>query len=220
MKKFILLSLVVAFFGGGFVQTASAQQMRFGTVDMKKVFESYYKTKEAEQRINEARNQAKKELEDREEERKKLGNEANKIIADLQRPELSKESKAGKEKERDDKIAEFRAKEQDMKDFQTTREKQLQEQSVRMRGAIVDEINKVISDRVKSENFDFVFDRSGPSLNGVPVVLHAGDKFDFTNDVVTALNKNRLSDKSTDAVTPPVAEPVKAATPVKKPAAR
>ena len=37
---------------------------------------------------------------------------------------------------------------------------------------------------MKAENFDLVFDKSGPSLNGVPIVLYSRDSYEFTNDVV------------------------------------
>jgi hypothetical protein len=36
---------------------------------------------------------------------------------------------------------------------------------------------------------DLVFDKSGMSFNGVPLVMYSRDSYDFTNDVVAALNK-------------------------------
>ena len=201
MKKLALLTLAAAIALGGFASTASAQ-VKIGTVDMKKVFENYYKTKDAEQRINEARNAAKKELEDRSDTYKKAVEEVRKLNDELQRPELSAAAKEAKSKSRDEKIAELKTMEREIQDFQSTREKQLQEQSVRMRSGIVDEINKVVSDRVKSEQFDIVFDRSGPSLNGVPVLLYAKDSYDFTNEVVKALNATKSSDSESSAATP------------------
>jgi outer membrane protein len=202
MKKIALLSLITALFAGGFVSTASAQNLKIGTVDMKKVFENYYKTKDAEQRINEARNLAKKELEDRSESYKKSVDEVKKLNEELTRPELSSSAKDSKSKLRDEKISELKTMEREIQEFQSTREKQLQEQSVRMRSGIVDEINKVVSERVKSEQFDIVFDRSGPSLNGVPVLLYAKDSYDFTTEVVTALNKNKGAEKTESPVAP------------------
>src|SRR5882724_2258951 len=153
--------------------TVSAQSVtiRIGTVDMKKVFESYYKTKDAESKINEARNNAKKELEDRMDQAKKLLEEVKKLDEDIARPELGREAKDQKTKLRTEKAGELQTMDREIREFQSTREKQLQEQSVRMRGGIVDEINKVIADKVKADNFDMVFDKSGPSLNGVPIVL-------------------------------------------------
>ena len=202
MKKSVIIPLLVAALCFGAASSASAQQVKVGTVDMKKVFESYYKTKDAEARINEARNAAKKELEDRMDAYKKGTEDVQKLNEEIQRPELSKEAKETKSKQRDEKIAELKTMEREVREFQATREKQLQEQSVRMRGGIVDEINKVVADRVKADNYDLVFDKSGPSLNGVPVVLFAKDAYDFTNDVITALNKNKGSEGSAPAAAP------------------
>jgi len=89
---------------------------------------------------------------------------------------------------------------------------------VRMRGGIVDEINKVVEARVKSENFDLVLDKSGPSLNGVPVVLYARDAFEFTEEVIKALNKNKEKDASSPkAETAPKTEPAPASAPATPP---
>ncbi|RYD82049.1 MAG: OmpH family outer membrane protein, partial [Verrucomicrobiaceae bacterium] len=191
MKHILTLPLLILALGFGAVSSASAQAVKIGTVDMKKVFESYYKTKDAESRINEARSQAKKELEDRMDNYKKSMEEVQKLNEDINRPELSADAKATKSKQRDEKIAELKTMEREVREFQATREKQLQEQSVRMRGGIVEEINKIVEARVKAENYDLVLDKSGPSLNGVPVILYAKDAYDFTADVITTLNKNK-----------------------------
>ena len=172
--------------------SASAQTMvKIGSVNMKKVFESYYKTKDAEQRINEARNAAKKELDERMEGYQKGVQEVGKFNEDINNPALSKESKETKSKARDERIAELKGMEREIQEFRQTREKQLQEQSARMRQGIVDDISKVVLDKVKADNYDLVVDPSGMSLNGVAVVMYAKESFDFTPDVVTALNKNK-----------------------------
>jgi len=173
------------------VLPASAEPLKIGTVDMTKVFDAYYKTKDAESKINEERNAAKKELEDRLDVARKALNEVKKLDEELQSPALSKEEKERKSKIRGDKAIELENMDREIREFQGTREKQLQEQSMRMRAGIVDDINKVVADRVKAESYNLVFDRSGPSLNGVPIVLFAMESYDFTNDVISALNKSR-----------------------------
>ena len=188
MKKYLILSLAAAVLGSA---GASAQNIKIGTVDMKKVFESYYKTKDAEAKINEARNGAKKELEDRMDVAKKTLDEVKKIDEELNKPELSKEAKEQKSKIRAEKAGELQNMDREIREFQQSREKQLQEQSVRMRAGIVEDINKVVAEKVKAENFDVVLDKSGPSLNGVPIVLYARDSYEFTDAVVTGLNKNK-----------------------------
>lgn len=212
MKKYLSLLL-----GASLVLTAasaSAQSMvKIGSVDMKKVFESYYKTKDAESRINEARNAAKKELDERMETYQKGVAEVGKLNEEINSPALSKESKDAKSKTRDERIAELKGMEREINEFRGTREKQLQEQSARMRQGIVEDIMKVVTDKVKSDNYDLVFDNSGMSLNGVPVVMYAKTSYDFTPDVVTVLNKNRGAAAADE---PSVKAGDKAETPKKK----
>lgn len=209
MKSYLALSLVAVTALALLPAPASAQSVtiRIGTVDMKKVFESYYKTKDAESKINEARNNAKKELEDRMDQAKKLLEEVKKLDEDIARPELGKEAKEQKTKSRGEKAGELQTMDREIREFQSSREKQLQEQSVRMRGGIVEEINKVVTDKVKAEGYDIVFDKSGPSLNGVPILLYSKESYDFTTDVVTALNKS----KGEAAAPEPAAKPAAAA---------
>lgn len=193
MKKFFTLSLAILSLG---LVTPAFAQFKVGTVDMNKVFQSYYKTKDAEAKINDARGQAKTELDGRMDGYKKLIDEINKLNDELKRPELSNETKEQKAKLRDDKINDAKSMEREINEFRGTREKQLQEQAVRMRNNIVDEINKLIQDKVKTENFDLVLDRSGSSLNGVPFLLYAKDSFDFSDSIITALNKTKPADST------------------------
>ena len=79
--------------------------------------------------------------------------------------------------------------EREITEFRQTRERQLQEQALRMREGIVKEITDVVMEKVKSGNLDLVFDKSGNSLNGVPVLMYSRDSVDFTNDVIAVLNK-------------------------------
>src|SRR6185369_2879886 len=79
--------------------------------------------------------------------------------------------------------------ERELNDFRQTRERQLQEQAMRMRDNIVKEITDVIMERVKAGNYDLVFDKSGQSVNGVAVLIHSKDSMDFTTEVITALNQ-------------------------------
>jgi outer membrane protein len=196
MKKHLSIAALVLVLGG---MSASAQALKVGTVDMKKVFEGYYKTKDAEVKITDARNSAKQELDARMEAYNKVITEAKKLNEEIDKPELSKENKEQKSKARDEKVGELKAMERDIAEFRSTREKQLQEQQVLMRGGIVEEINKVVAEKVKSDNYHIVLDKSGPSLNGVPLVLFAKDEFDFTSDVLAALNKSKGKEEAAPA---------------------
>ena len=195
MKKTLTLASLIAAVGLAASPIAHAD-MKVGLVDMNKVFSEYYKTKDAENRINEARASAKKELDDRMDSYKKNLDAINKLNEDLNKSELSKEKKDAASKQRDDKIAETKNLEREITEFRNTREKQLQEQAVRMRNGIVDEITKLVQDRVRSGGYDLVLDKSGSSLNGVPIVLYSKDADDFSEDIIKELNKNKPADSA------------------------
>ena len=166
-----------------------AQGLKIGTVDMNKTFREYNKTKDAEAKINDAKNQAKKEYDERADTYKKALDDVNNLNKQLEAPALSADAKAQKAKERDDKISNIKNMEREITEFRQTRERQLQEQALRMREGIVKEITDVVMERVKSNNLDLVFDKSGASLNRFSPILFSPDSMDFTSDVITELNK-------------------------------
>ena len=164
-------------------------------------------------KINEAKNAAKKEYDDRAESYKKALDEINKLNQQLEAPALSADAKSAKAKERDEKIAHIKNMEREINEFRQTRERQLQEQALRMREGIVKEITDIVMERVKANNLDLVFDKSGMSLNGVPLLMYSRESVEFTNDIVTALNKpGRASDAPAPA-SPAAPSPVASASP-------
>ena len=210
MKKSLSTILALALV---FPIAALAQgTMKIGTVDMQRAFKEYNKTKEAEVKINDAKNAAKKEYDDRAESYKKALDEINNLNKQLESPALSADKKTQTAKERDDKIANIKNMEREISDFRQTRERQLQEQLMRVREGIVKEITDVVMEKVKANRFDLVFDKSGMSINGVPFLLYAPDNVDFTNDIIAVLNKPGRAASST-AKANPSATPAKAAKP-------
>src|SRR5215468_1702725 len=192
---------------------ASAQGTpKIGTVDMQRAFKEYNKTKEAEVKINDAKTAAKKEYDDRAEAYKKALDEINNLNKQLESAALSADRKTQTAKERDDKIANIKNMEREISDFRQTRERQLQEQLMRVREGIVKEISDVVMEKVKANNLDLVFDKSGLSVNGVPVLMFSHDNIDFTNDVIAVLNKPGRAASST-AKANPSGTPAKAAKP-------
>jgi|SRR5215813_346623 len=195
MKKSlsILSALMLAATIGAFAQGAG----KIGTVDMQRAFKDYNKTKDAEAKINDAKNAAKKEYDDRAEAYKKALDEINNLNKQLESPALSADKKTGLAKDRDEKIATIKGMEREISDFRQTRERQLQEQLMRMREGIVKEITDVVMEKVKTKSLEFVLDKSGMSINGVPVVLYAPENVDFTNEVIDTLNKPGRATAST-----------------------
>jgi outer membrane protein len=186
MNKLLPSLAVIAVLG----TTPAFAQMKVGIVDMNKVFTSYYKTKEAETRLNDARAQAKTDLDSRLETLKSSMEEINKLDADTKKPELAADKKQAAVKQRDEKINEVRNLDREIGEFRQTRERQLQEQFMRMRGDIVQDIMKVVDSKVKADGFDLVLDSSGLGISQVKVVLYSAPSMDFSDSIISELNKN------------------------------
>ena len=212
MKKSLssLVALTLALPLAAFAQGT----MKIGTVDVERAFKEYNKTKDAEQKAKDAANAARKEYDGRAEDYKKAVDEINNLNNQLESPTLSADKKAQTAKDRDDKIAKIKNMERGISDFRQMRERQLQEQFMRMREGIVKEITDVVMDKVKANNLDLVFDKSGMSINRVPFLMYSNDNIDFTNDVIAVLNKpGRTATSTAKASTSASTTPARATKP-------
>jgi len=188
MKIQILLpALAIA----SMLTVSSAQaQLKVGVVDMNEAFVSFHKTKDAEAKINQSREQAKQELDERLESLNKSVEEINRLQAEVQKPELSEAARETKARELNDKANDTRTLDREVAEFRNTRERQIQEQFVRMRKDIIDEIMVVVNEQIKAGGYDVVLDKSGMSMGQIPVLIYSRADMDFTPAVVAALNKN------------------------------
>ena len=204
----------------GLAAPAGAQgTFKIGIIDMKRVFSEYYKTKEAEKSVNDGKEAAKKQLDERNTKYRDLINkwqESQKLVND---PAISEELRAQKRKEVEELGSEAKSLEREMAEFRQRREQQLQEQVNRMRKGILDEIKLLVEKRAKDANYDLVFDKSGLGVNGVPFLLYSKDAVDFSQEIIGELNKDAPKEETKPAAaaaTTPPAKPA-AAAPEKKP---
>lgn len=169
-------------------QVAQAE-LTVGTVDMNRILKEYRKTREAEAKLNAAKDAAKKEFDERADAYKKGLEEINALNAQLESPALTAEAKALKNKQRDEKIAKLKDIEREINEFRQTREQQLQQQAGHLQEDLIKEITSVVLEQAKTKNLDLVFDTSGASLNRFLPILFSKERADFTADVIAALNK-------------------------------
>ena len=182
---------------------AAAQDLKVGIVDMNRVFAEYYKTKDAEKRVNDDKSTAKKELDERASRYRDLmqkWNDKQKMISDKL---LNEELRQQAQKEAAATGSEIKSLERDMDEFRRRRESQLQDQVGRMRKGLLEDIRSRVEEKAKRDNFDIIFDKSGKSPIGVNFLLFSKDGVDITDDVLKELNKNA------DTAPAPAATPAK-----------
>ena len=91
-------------------------------MDVNRILKEYRKSKEANAKINDAKDAAKREFDERVDAYKKELEEINKLNAQIDAPALTPDAKAQKAKQRDEKIATLKNMEREITDFRQTRE--------------------------------------------------------------------------------------------------
>ncbi len=186
ITKLITLACSVA------LATTAVADVNIGTVNMKSIFDNYYKTKEADAKLNEVRNAYQKELDEKSEKIKALETDITKDREELKKTEISDAKKAPIAKAQEKKLAEWQGAMMAKQKFQQEQGKQIEGQIMRIRSILVGDITKVVTARVKEKSYDLVLDTSGFSANNaLPVVFFAKSGFDFTQDVITELNASK-----------------------------
>jgi outer membrane protein len=209
-KRFVAVLSAFVVLGSAGAVPAHAQ-MKVGVVDINRIFNEYYKTKAAEDRINQARDAARKEVEVRWATRVPMLEAIAGLNRDLDNKSLPGPVRADTSKRRDEKVVEVQNVEREVEQLNYSRESQIREQASRSRAVIVEDIMKLVNERVQADGFDLVIDKSGDSSNGVLVLLASKANMEFTDDLIVALNKTQPV--ATTAPKPAAPKPV--ATPKK-----
>lgn len=182
-----ILPIIVSAIAVMFVTASPASaQIKVGVVDMSKTFSSYYKTKDAEAKLDGARGQATSDLDARSA-ALRTNMEAIKMLeADTKDPSKRETTI----KQRDAILGKVRELDREIVELRQNRERQLQEQFLRMRGDLVQEILKVVEAQAQTAGYELVLDSSALGISQVKSVLFASPGMDFTDAVVAELNRS------------------------------
>lgn len=185
MNKLLLLCLLVF----APVSLANAD-LKIAIVDLNKAFESYYKTKQGSDKLDEKATTYKKEIQDSMADFQRMQDEAKKLYDAANDPTLSQAARDDKKKALDAKNQDLMNMRNRIQEMDTERGNELKEEQFRMRKEIVDEITKVINDYSAPQGFDLVVDKSALSAaSGAPILLYNSSKLiDITADIITKLN--------------------------------
>ncbi len=169
---------------------AQAADLKVAIIDLQKVFEDYSKTKEADARLKTQMEGFKNERDSRLEDYRSLVDQIKSLRDALNDPSLSADAKKEKQLKYEEKFNEARQREQELKNFEQTTAKLLQDQSGRMRKTIIDEINEVVK-TFCSGKYDLVLDKSGVTMNGTSTILFSENLTDLTSEIVQRLNSQK-----------------------------
>jgi len=194
MKRSViaLVVLTMAFTGATRVH-AQSQNLKIAVIDMQKVFDGYHKTKDAEDKLKAKAKTYEDELKARQGEVEKLKEDFTKLLEETKNPALTDEVKKQRQDAAEKKAQEGRMLLNQFTSLSQTRGKELNEQRLRVRQDIVDDIRKEIDAKSKKESYSLVFDKSGMTSTGLPPLLYSLESFDITPDIIKNLNAKKSS---------------------------
>ena len=169
---------------------AQDNKLKIATVDMQTLFKQYHRTNEAQKEINVERAKIQQNNNERLETIRSLEDELQGLRKQLDDPSISDKKKQDLFKNFQMKTQEGVALDRERREFLQRRNTALNEKMVQKMRGILEEIRKLVEDRAKSDDYDYVFDKSGLSTSQVPFLLYTKDATDITGGLLGQLNKD------------------------------
>lgn len=176
---------------------AAQAQSKVAVVDLKKVFDGYWRTKQADTQLKERAGDLEKARNGMVEDYKKANEDFKKMLDGLNDPAASAEEKDKRKKDAEKKQMEVRELEQSIRTFDDNSRKTIVEMQKRMRESVLRDIRGVVEEKAKVAGYQAVLDTAAESINQTPVVVYTsllGGSDDLSDGVLKALNANAPAD--------------------------
>ena len=187
----VLLSLL-----GGSAWAQSAP--RIGTVDLNKIFDGYYKKKQAEVIIKDRADELQKTLKDMVTKFQKDKDAYDKMVASAGDSNISADERDRRKKQAEDMLKNLKQSDDEITSSRRQAMADLDDQKTRMINRLVDEIRQVVSAKAREAGFTMVLDVAAVSAkSGAPFVLYSDNQTDITEPVLAQLNAGAPLDLNT-----------------------
>ncbi len=164
------------------VVSASAET-KVATVDMKKLFNGYYKTKLAQTSLESRKTELRKEIKDMADGLEKTQADYKQLLDQANDQAISADERDKRKQAGADKAKEIGNSRTAIEQFQRQAEAQLADQSQRMSANLVGEIQKAVAEKAKAGGYSLVM-----NAGSTEVVVYAANENDITASVLAQLN--------------------------------
>ena len=190
-RRIVPSLLLISLLGG-----SAYAQGRIATVELRKVFDGYWRTKQADAALKDRAADIEKDHKTMLDDWKKAKDEYQTLLGEANNQTLSFEEREKRKKSAEDKLKQIKDSEEDITRYERQARTTLDEQRKRMRDSIVEEIRAAVNSKAKSGGFALVIDSGAESGNGnaaagtpgTPVFLYTNNENDITEAVLSQLN--------------------------------
>jgi len=198
MKRIVCAAaLLVGVLAAVSVPVQAQGQVRIAVVDLKKVFDGYWRTKQADSQLKERAADFEKARNGLIEDYKKANEEFRTLLESAQDPALSADEREKRKKDLEKKQTDLREQEASIRTFDQNSRQALADQQGRMRESVLRDIRGVVDEKARAGGFNLVIDVAATTVNQTPVVMYntlAGTDSDISDGVLTQLNLNAPPD--------------------------
>jgi outer membrane protein len=191
MKKIIQSLLVVAALAGAAFTVQAQPTPKILVLDLEKVFNEHYKTKEQNVKLQGDQQKAQEQLDVITKEGNTLVEQFKELDEQAKNPTATAEAKAKSQAAAQKKYEEIRQKQNERDTFVQNTRTTLQQRFQTFKTLMIEEITKVAVDVAKRRGATILLDKSGPSMIGVSNVLYFDPSLDITEEVLADINKDR-----------------------------
>lgn len=172
-----------------FLAGPAMAQQKIATVDMRKVFDNYWKRKEGDAAIKDRAASMEKDWKAMVADFNKAKEEYQKLVDSANDQAVSTDERAKRKKAVEEKLKQLRTTEETVMQYEKTARETVARELERMRDSIVAEIRTVVNAKAQSGGYTLVIDSAAESANRVPILLYTNDKDnDLTESVLSQLN--------------------------------
>src|SRR5271165_5341931 len=176
LRTILPVILLVTFMGGSVLA-----QTKIATVDLKKLFDNYYKTKLAQASIKDRADQLDKDDKSMKDDLKKGTDDYQKLLEQANDQAISADERNRRKQAADDKLKQLQASKAAIDQFERQAQTTLGEQRQRMRDNILVEIKAAVASRAKAAGDTLVFDTAAETVNGTMAIVYSTGDNDLTD---------------------------------------
>ncbi|MDB6121899.1 MAG: OmpH family outer membrane protein [Pedosphaera sp.] len=163
-------------------------ETKIATIDLRKVFDNYWKRQQAEAALKERGSDLDKEYKSYVDDYNKIKEEYTKLLAAANDQSVTPEEREKRKTAAEAKLLDIKASENTIRTFEGNARDQLDTQKKRMRDTILQEIRAVINAKAKTGGYTLVIDTASESISSTPIVLFNTLENDMTDAILTQLN--------------------------------
>ena len=180
MKNLRLLVITAALLA---VSLSAHAQSKIASVDMKKVFNAYYKTKMAQAAMDKERSDLTKEIKDMSDALTKAREDYKQMLDQASDQGISADERDKRKQAAADKAKDVNSRQVAIEQYSRQAEAQLSDKSQRMISNLVGEIQKAVADKAKAGGYTMVVNSANTEA-----FVYVGNESDISAAVLTQLN--------------------------------